>query len=313
MNTKFVKSSWLATAVLAASTVASANTLTKIDDNIYAYLGTDDYSAANSYGANAGIVIGQDAVLVIDTQISSQRAQQFIAEIRKVTDKPIRYALNTHFHSDHSFGNADFAALGATVISHSQADSYMKKWSQKILDKGWSGLTPEQSAGTTIVYPDMTFSDTLSIDLGGITPQLVFHTHSHTKGSVFVHLPEQRILFAGDLLFNDYHPNMGASDVDGWVETLDRVSALDVDTIVPGHGPLSGKQDLAELRSYLLMFDDKAKEFVANSDDIKAVQAKLLAVMPHRSHGESAIKSSLKWKYMRKPAAKAKTETTAKK
>ncbi|MEH6650802.1 MAG: MBL fold metallo-hydrolase [Motiliproteus sp.] len=312
MKIKLMNTRGFAAALLMASTVVSANTLVKVDDHVYAYLGTDDYSAANSYGANAGIVIGEDAVLVIDTQISSQRAQQFIAAIRTVTDKPIRYALNTHFHSDHSFGNADFAALGATVISHTMADSYMKKWSQKILDKGWSGLTQEQSAGTRIVYPDVTFSESLSIDLGGIRPQLVFNTHSHTKGSVFFHLPEQKILFAGDLLFNDYHPNMGASDVDGWVETLDRVSALDIETIVPGHGPLSGKQDLAELRSYLLMFDEKAKEFATDSADIKAVQAKLLAVMPHRSHGESAIKSSLKWKYMRKPA-KPKPVTTAKK
>ncbi|MEH6470314.1 MAG: MBL fold metallo-hydrolase, partial [Halopseudomonas sp.] len=230
------------------------------------------------------------------------------AQIRSVTDKPIRYALNTHFHSDHSFGNADFAAAGATVISHKMADAYMKKWSQKILDKGWSGLTKEQSAGTSIAYPDLLFQDSIELDLGGIKPQLIFNTHSHTKGSVFVHLPEQKVVFAGDVLFNDYHPNMSASDVDGWVDTLDQITALDIDTIVPGHGPLSAKQDLAELRSYLLMFDDKAKEFAAQSDDRKAVKAKLLKVMPHRAHGESAIANSLKWKYMpkKKPTQTAK-------
>lgn len=289
-------------------TAQAANKLTQLTDNTYVFLGTEDYSANNSYGANAGVIIGNDSVLVIDTQISSQRAQEFIQAIREITDKPIRYVLNTHFHSDHSFGNADFSALGATIISHQMADVYMKKWSQKILDNGWSGLTADLAQGTRIVYPDMTFQDKLIIDLGGIKPEIIFHTHSHTQGSVFVHLPEQKVVFAGDVLFNDYHPNMSASDVTGWVKTLDLIGSLDARTIVPGHGDLSANQDLVELRSYLLFFDEKAKQFAEVSDDRKEVQLKLLKVLPHRAHGESAINSSLKWKYMRKPAAASSTK-----
>ncbi|MEH6814499.1 MAG: MBL fold metallo-hydrolase [Motiliproteus sp.] len=296
-------------ALLGVESALAANQLTKIADNVYAYMGNEDYSPANSYGANAGVIIGEDGVLVVDTQGSSHNAQGFIEAIRKVTDKPIRYALNTHFHSDHSFGNADFADLGASIISHKMADAYMKKWSQKILDKGWSGLTKEQSAGTRILYPDLTFQRTMEIDLGGIKPQLIFGTHSHTKGSVYVYLPEQKIVFAGDVLFNDYHPNMSAADVGGWVKTLDVIGQLDATTIVPGHGPLSGKRDLADLRSYLLFFDEKATEFAKNASSTDEVQLQLLKVLPHRDHGENAIKNSLKWKYM----AKTKATTTAKK
>ncbi len=298
----------IAATLLWVQTAQAANKLTRLADNVYAFIGTEDYSANNSFGANAGVIIGDNSVLVIDTQISSQRAQEFIQAIREVTDKPVRYVLNTHFHSDHSFGNADFSTLGATIISHQMADVYMKKWSQKILDNGWTGLTADQAQGTRIVYPDMTFQDKLVIDLGGIKPEIVFHTHSHTQGSAFVHLPEQKIVFAGDVLFNDYHPNMGASDVAGWVKTLDLISSLNANTIVPGHGELSVNQDLTDLRSYLLFFDEKAKQFAEVSDDRKEVQLKLLKVLPHRAHGESAINSSLKWKYMRKPAPVSNTK-----
>ncbi|BBB24680.1 MBL fold metallo-hydrolase [Amphritea japonica] len=308
MKTLIKKLCVILATLLWIQTAQAANKLTQLSENAYVFLGTEDYSANNSYGANAGIIIGDKSVLVIDTQISSLRAQEFIQAIREITDKPIRYVLNTHFHSDHTFGNADFSALGATIISHHMADVYMKKWSQKILDNGWSGLTSDQAQGTRITYPDMTFQDKLVIDLGGIKPEIIFHTHSHTQGSVFVHLPKQQIVFAGDVLFNDYHPNMSASDVAGWVKTLDLISALNAKTIVPGHGELSVNKDLTELRSYLLFFDEKAKQFAEMSDDRKEVQLKLLKVLPHRAHGESAINSSLKWKYMRKPASASKTQ-----
>jgi len=286
--------------LICSQSAQAANELVKLSDRAYAYLGTSDFSPGNSYGANAGIVIGDNGILVIDTLASSRHAQEFIAAIKKVSDKPIKYVLNTHFHMDHSFGNSDFEAVGATVISHHMALSYMKKWSQKILDKGWSGLKKEEIEGTKVAYPTVTFQDSLKIDLGGIVPEVIFKIHSHTKGSAIVHLPEQKIVFAGDVLFNDYYANMSASDVTGWLQTIDFVNGLKPEIIVPGHGALAGTKEMVEMKKYLVMFDEKAKEFAADSTDIAAVQKKLIGVLPHKSHGENSIKNSLKWKYMRK-------------
>ena len=286
--------------LLTGQPAQAANKLTKITGNIYAYMGTEDYSPDNSFGANSGVVIGQNAVLVVDTQISSKRAQALIAEIKKVTDKPIRYVLNTHWHVDHSFGNADFQAQGATVISHVQANAKMKVWSEKILAKGWSKVSKEEARGTKVVYPEVLFTKNMQIDLGGVTVDLVYFAHSHTVGSVYAYVADEKVLFAGDMLFNDYYANMSGADVDGWVKTINHVSTLDLATVVPGHGALSGKKELTQMRSYIELFDKKAKEYASSTDDIAEVMKKMIKVLPPHTHGESSIHSSLKWKYMKK-------------
>ena len=288
--------------LLSVSPVLAGPKLSKISDSVYAYVGATDDSSANNYGANAGIIIGDDAVLVIDTLISDQKAKAFIKDIRALTDKPIRFAVNTHFHSDHSYGNCAFAELGATIISHKNSKPIMQKWSQKVLDNAdaWMGLSKEEMAGTSIVYPQLTFSEKLEIDLGGLQVELVYVAHSHTKGSVFAHVPAQKVLFAGDILFTDYYSNMGASDIDGWVQTLDHLLSLDIEQIIPGHGPLSTKQNLSEQRDYLLVFDENAKQLSAASSDIKQVAVQMKELIPERPYGVKMITSSLKWKYMRK-------------
>lgn len=276
--------------------------LSKISDNVYAYVGSADDSAANNFGANAGVIIGDEAVLVVDTLISDRKAKAFIEDIRALTDKPIRFVVNSHFHADHSYGNCAFAAQGATIISHSNSKSIMQKWSQPVLDKAdaYMGLSKDEMAGTEIVFPQLTFSEKLEVDLGGVQVELGYVAHSHTKGSIFAYVPAQKVLFAGDILFTDYYPNMGASNVDGWVQTIDYLLGLDVEKIVPGHGPLSGKKDLTDQRVYLLVFDEKAKQLSAENSDIKQVAAQMKELVPAKPHGVRMITSSLKWKYMRK-------------
>lgn len=91
--------------------------LTKIADGVYSYVGAKNPSPATSFGANAGIIIGSDGVVVVDTLTSAKEAQRFIKDIRSITDKPIKYVINTHHHLDHSLGNSEFVKLGAAVIA----------------------------------------------------------------------------------------------------------------------------------------------------------------------------------------------------
>jgi len=273
--------------------------LTRISDSIYAYVGANDDSISNSYGANAGIIVGQDAVLVIDTLISNNKVKAFIEDIRVITGKPIRFVVNTHSHLDHSFGNSAFAEIGAIIISHANAIRIMKKRSQKILEKVNIYLGEEKMAGTRIVYPQLTFTERMEVDLGGLQIKLRYITHSHTKGSVYAYFPAQKVLFAGDILFTEYYANMSMSDVNGWVETIDHLMGLDVEHIVPGHGPLSVKKDLTDMRDYLIVFDKKAKELSASNNDSKLVAEQLKGMIPQKPKREKLIKSSLR-KYMRK-------------
>lgn len=284
-----------------ASGQALANGLTKIADNVYSYADVKQGSPANSFGANAGIVIGEKGILVIDTLVSAKEAQRFLKDIRTISDKPIKYVVNTHSHLDHTFGNAEFEKLGATIISQENCKQNMEKLSEATLKnaKGF-GLTEQDLEGTVIEYPDLTFSDRMEIDLGGQRVELVFHGASHTNDSIMVCLPDKKIVFAGDILFTAYHPYMGDGDIDGWVKILDHIASMDVEKIIPGHGPVSGKKDIHDMRDYLIVFDAKARELSSGSQDIEYIVAEMKKVLPQKPEGEFLIKSNIQMKYLKK-------------
>lgn len=275
--------------------------LTKLADNVYSYVGVKDSSPANSFAANAGIVIGSDGVLVVDTLISAKEGARFLADIRKVTDKPIKYVINTHTHLDHALGNCVFAKLGATVISHeADRDSLAKNGAEVLKNAANYGLKPEDMAGTVITVPNVFFSEKLSIDLGGELVQLLRMTPSHTTGSLVVYLPAKKLLFAGDILFTDFHPFMADGDINGWAKTLDTLLTMDVERIIPGHGPLSTKKDLREMKGYLLDFDKKALELAATSQDAEAIAAQMLKFLPKRTMAEWMVAYNIKSRYLGK-------------
>ncbi len=276
--------------------------LTKISDNVYSYVGQQDASPAHSFAANAGIVIGRDGILVIDTLISAREAERFLADIRKVSDKPIRYVVNTHTHLDHAFGNGVFAKLGATVISHDADRRMLEKVGETTLKNIANfGLKPEDMAGTEIVIPTLTFSERLTIDLGGEIVELIRVAPSHTEGSVIVYLPARKLLFSGDILFTDFHPYMADGDISGWTKSLDALLAMDLERIIPGHGPLSTKKDLREMKEYLLLFDAKARELAADSQDADVVTAEMKKALPKRTLADWMIGYNLKSRYLNKP------------
>lgn len=276
---------------------ASAD-LTKIADGVYSYVGEKDASPAHSFAANAGIVIGRDGILVVDTLISAKEAQRFLADIRKVSDKPIRYVVNTHTHLDHAFGNGVFAKEGAVVISHLADRKAMERTGAATLrDIGNFGLKPEEMAGTEIVLPVLSFADRMQVDLGGETVELIRIAPSHTEGSVIVHLPAKKLLFAGDVLFTDFHPFMADGDLSGWTKTLEALLAMDVERIIPGHGPLSTKKDVKEMIEYLALFDGKARELASRSKDPEVIAAELKKVLPKRSMADWMIGFNVKSRY----------------
>lgn len=280
---------------------AFAQGLTKLADNVYSYVGEKDASPAHSFAANAGIVIGRDGVLVVDTLISAREASRFLAEIRAVTDKPIKYVVNTHTHLDHAFGNGVFAGLGATVISHGADRDYLAKAGAETLKNiGNFGLKPEEMSGTEIVLPTISFADQMQIDLGDVSVELLRVAPSHTGGSIVVYVPSQKLLFAGDVLFTDFHPFLADGDIPGWCKTIDALLTMEVERIVPGHGPLSSKQDLREMRDYLVVFDATAKVLVAKTQDGAAIAAELKKVLPPRAMGDWMIAFNVESRYLGK-------------
>ncbi len=295
----FLASAVVVMSVLFAQLACAQQGLTKLADNVYSYADVKNGSAANSFAANAGIVIGRDGILVIDTLISAKEAKRFVADIRKVSDKPIKYVVDTHYHLDHSFGNSEFAKLGATIISQANdRDNLAKKGDASLKHARDYGLTEADLAGTVITLPTLTFTDRMTIDLGGETVELIYVAPSHTEGSALVYLPRHKVLFTGDILFTDFHPYMGDGDIAGWVKNLDFILGLDVATIIPGHGPLSSKKDIAEMKAYIQLFDKKARELAAKTQDADKIAAELKKILPAKSQGDWMIAYNVRMKYL---------------
>jgi cyclase len=286
--------------IVAASGRAFAQQgLTKIADNVYSYVDVKNAGPGNSFAANAGIIIGKDGILVVDTLISAKEARRFIADIRKVSSQPIRFVVDTHYHLDHAFGNAEFAKAGGIIIAH-EADrkNLAEKGESTLKSAKEFGLSEDDIRGTQIALPALTFTDRMSVYLGSEKVELIYLCPSHTKGSVMVYLPGSKVLFTGDILFTDFHPYMGEGDLTGWIKNLDYILSLNVETIIPGHGPISGKKDVEQMKEYLVAFDRKARDLAAKSEDADYISAELKKALPPRSQGEFLIPSNVREKYL---------------
>lgn len=282
------------------ATTAQAG-LTKVADNVYAYVDTKHASPANSFGANAGVIIGRDGIVIIDTLISAKEAQKFIKDIRAVSNKPVKYVVNTHMHLDHTFGNCEFAKLGAVIIAQTDEKRDMKSYAAPALKNASAyGLTEKDMEGTEICYPVLTFEKRMEIDLGDRTVELIYLGHSHTEGSIVVFVPDRKVLFAGDILFTNYHPNFKNGDIAGWIKALDDLKAMDFNVLVPGHGPLSGKKDLEDMKNYISLFDKKARELTAQSSDIQYIVSELKKALPPREELDMMIGANVKMRYLKK-------------
>ncbi|CQR70676.1 Carbapenem-hydrolyzing beta-lactamase BlaB-1 precursor [Sporomusa ovata DSM 2662] len=275
------------------------NGLTKIADNVYCYVDTKPMVPQNSFAANTGVIIGQDGIVVIDTLMSAKEAQRLINDIRALSDKPIKYVVTTHYHADHVLGSSELVKLGATIISQDIDKNNLKKAGPTMLQyvQNSCGLTEKDLEGTTIAYPTLTFNEQMEIDLGDQTIKLIYPGPSHTNGSILVYLPGKKILFTGDILFTGYHPYIADGNIPSWLTVLDYIQKMDVDQIIPGHGPISGKKDIADMKEYLGIFDKNAKKLCAKSTDIEYIFSELKKVLPQRD-SEMMIKENLRVKYL---------------
>lgn len=274
--------------------------LKKITESVYAYTGVPAGTPGNIFFVNTGIVIGDDAVLVVDTLTSAKEAESFASDIRKITNKPIRYVVNTHYHLDHVLGNSFFADMGARIIGHVKCRDAVISSGDKILENpAVFGLPADFWEGTRAVAPDTAFERGMVLDLGGITVKLIHAGFaSHSAGSIIVHIPSQDVLFAGDILFTDFHPYIGDGDLPGWDKTLNFIHAMNVSHIIPGHGPLSSNKDIEDMKAYLPFFDKKAKELSAGEKDVKKLTAAMLEVLPKRADGDFIVTMNIKTRYL---------------
>lgn len=186
--------------------------------------------------ANCGFVIGQNAIAVIDTGGTAKFGDQIKAAIRRHSDLPIKYVINTHMHPDHVFGNAAFEAENTAFVAHHKMARGLAARAERYLSINQQTLGADAFAGTKVVLPILEVQDTLSLDLGGRSLELTAHATAHTDNDLTIRDTKTSTVFMGDLIFSDHTPTLDGS-VLGWLDLLQKLKAEPAARIVPGHGP----------------------------------------------------------------------------
>jgi glyoxylase-like metal-dependent hydrolase (beta-lactamase superfamily II) len=257
---------------------------TKLSEHAYAYTAEGD--------PNTGIVIGDDAVMVIDTQATPVMAQDVIRRIREVTDKPIKYVVLSHYHAVRVLGAAAYAP--EHILASEDTLSLIKERGEQ--DKASEiGRFPRlfrnvESVPPGLTWPTMTFTGKMTLWLGQLEVQLIQLGRGHTKGDTVVWLPQERILFSGDLVEYDATPYAGDAYFNDWPQTLDHIAALKPLALVPGRGAALQNEaevaaGLAGTRNFIADVFAAVKAGAAAGRDLKAVYKQTLeAVRPKYGH-----------------------------
>jgi glyoxylase-like metal-dependent hydrolase (beta-lactamase superfamily II) len=220
-------------------------TLKPLGHGVYAAIDDEKGDA----GANAGFVVGDDGVAVIDTFEHEAAAKALLAEIRKITPLPIKFVINTHYHLDHVAGNNVFIQQGAVVLAQQNIRSWIHTENLKFFGKK---ITPEQKAEVEkLGAPEVTYEHGVDLYLGDRRLEVrVFP--GHTGGDSVVRIADADVTFCGDLFWHKTLPNLIDATTSQWTETLKALAELSSKgTFVPGHGDVGTATDVEDFRGYL--------------------------------------------------------------
>jgi cyclase len=224
-------------------------------------------------GSNNIWVVFKDYVVVYDANFPKE-AGDVIEAIRKTTDKPIRYVLDSHHHGDHAYGNAVFSKAGATVVSSANTARLLRTVGPaEFLKEGQGATGRKDVAASTLRVPDLIFDDKLVLDDETQRVEFSFLGHAHTAGDAVMYLPKYKILCTGDACVNGAFNFMGHSDSASWIRVLDRMQQLDVRLICPGHGKLTGPELLKTQQRYFRELREQVKKGIDAGKDFDDVVA----------------------------------------
>ncbi len=238
-------------AVVAAAMPAGAQEISALKDGIHVIQGR---------GGNIGVSVGDDGVFMIDDQFAPA-TEAILAQIRSVTDQPVRFLVNTHHHPDHTGGNENLGKTGVLIFAH---DNVRERLLAK--DMAADGL------------PVVTFNDTTTFHMNGQTIEVFHVPAAHTDGDAMIHFREANVIHMGDTFFNGLFPFIDAGSggsLDGVFAAVDKVLEMtDADTvIIPGHGPVGDREDLVAYRAMLVKTRDNLAPLIAQGKSVDEIVA----------------------------------------
>lgn len=222
-------------------------------------------------GGNLGVSFGADGVFLVDDQYAPV-TDKIRAAVKVLSDKPIRFVVNTHWHGDHTGGNENLGQAGTLIVAH---DNVRVRMSTEQFLSAFGETVPPSPA---VALPVVTFDQAVTFHLNGEEIHGFHVEHAHTDGDTIVHFRKADVVHMGDVFFNGMYPFLdvdSGGSIDGLIAAVDRVLAMSKDAtrIVPGHGPLASRTDLAAYRAMLQGVRDAVAPHVAAGKSLADTQA----------------------------------------
>ncbi|MBK7083077.1 MAG: MBL fold metallo-hydrolase [Betaproteobacteria bacterium] len=252
----------------------------RLSDHAYAYTAEGD--------PNTGIVIGDDAVMVVDTQATPVMAQDVVRRIRAVTDKPIRYVTLSHYHAVRVLGASGYAPEHV-IASRDTFDLIVERGAQDMQSEieRFPRLFRAVESVPGLTWPTIVFERRMTLMMGRLQVEIMQLGRGHTKGDTVVWLPQERILFAGDLVEYDATPYTGDAYLGDWPATLDAIAALEPGQLVPGRGaalktPEAVRAGLDGTRAFVTALFESVRAGAAAGRDLRTVYRETYAALKPR-------------------------------
>lgn len=262
----------------------------KVEDNVYALVGELSQRSKDNLGNNSthGVIITDEGVILIDSGASYLGAKQIHETIKKLTDKPVKIVINSGGQDHRWLGNDYFQKLGSKIIASSKAQADQKARVDAEMT-GLEFLIGDSLKQTEPFFATEVFDDTKQVELGGVKLDLYYFGPAHTAGDIFIHMPSKKIIFTGDIVFNDRMLGIGpAQNFQSWIKVFEKMASFKPKHIVPGHGKASDLSTATKNTFDYLLFlkTEIAKVLEDDGDMLKATkidQSKFDYLKNHKS------------------------------
>ena len=260
--------------ILNVSIAQAALEVQKISNNVYALVGETTQRSPTNFGNNSthGVIITDEGVVLIDSGASYLGAKEIHEVIQAITDKPIKIVINTGGQDHRWLGNDYFQKIGARIIASSKTKADQDARADYHLTR-LGGLIKDSLDGTKPVFALETFDEKMKLEFGGVNLGLYHFGAAHTVGDIFINMPSEKIMFTGDIVFNDRMLGVGpARNSQSWIDVFEKMASFKPKYIVPGHGSVS---DLAtatkNTQAYLIFLRAKISKILdADGDMLEA-------------------------------------------